>query len=101
MTSPPEITTKLIGSAEEMERLFRDNSFDEKLKTCDPLRFPEPQDIYHETFCCKRELVRYINTGGVEIALITYQTDSLGNASRNQRLIRNLLIGETLCVRHF
>ena len=87
-----------LVSAEQLAQLFLQHGFDEKLERCKKLSSTEPQSAYHETFCCTRELVRYIDSANEEIAVVVFQTDSHGDKSRNQRIIRRLLIGSDLYV---
>jgi hypothetical protein len=77
-----------------MVRLYQEHGFDQKLTACTPHSVREPQSEYHELFCCKRELVRYFDSAGVEIAVIVYQTDSHGDSSKNSRIITQLRVGK-------
>lgn len=79
-----------------MELLYQQHRFDEITKQCDKFRYPEPQGLMHETFCCKKEVVRYVDRDTrEEVAVITYQTDAQ-DASKNRRVIRKLKVANDI-----
>ncbi len=91
MTEPPKLRYHRL-SAQEMELLYQQNDFDGTLAVCSKLSFPEPQGQLHETFCCKKEIIRYIDSDDEERALIILQTDA-HDSSKNRRILRRLRVG--------
>jgi len=63
-----------VVPAEEMERLYREHNFEHKLSSCSKIPVDVAENPYHETFCCKKEIFRYIDSNHDEIALITMYT---------------------------
>lgn len=73
-----------------MERLFGEHKFEQKLPSCTTVPIPVPHDPYHETFCCKKEISRYIDENDEEIAIIAVYTRKDLSV---QRVISKLRIG--------
>jgi hypothetical protein len=71
---PPQLKFHYV-SADELEALYRQHGFEEKLRSCSQSLFRIEQDAMHETFCCKKRAIIYTDAAnGDEVAIIIEQT---------------------------
>jgi hypothetical protein len=93
MTEPPNLNHHIVP-ADEMDKLYRENKFDEKLLLCqrEPVEQQKTQAVLmHETFCCRKVISRFIDpTSKDEIALIA---EYIKLDQSKSRVISRLRIG--------
>ena len=73
-----------ITSAAEMETLYQQHDFDHQLASCHREaveREKTETELMHEIFCCKKEIFRFMDANGDEVALTTIYTKK--NGSKN------------------
>ena len=73
-----------------MGRLFVESDFEQKLSSCRKEPVKTSRDQYHETFCCKKEIVKYFDSNDDELAILTIYTRKDMSI---QRVISRLRIG--------
>jgi hypothetical protein len=75
-----------------MQILFVQHKFEEKFPLCRTARNPETQGYWHDSLCCKKELIRYFDsTTDDEVALIVEYT-YVDPAKGVRRIIHRLRI---------
>jgi hypothetical protein len=94
MTLPPESELKHhICKADKLQQLFDQNGFEEKLSKCRQVRVPITQDVWHESLCCKKEIIQFLDPEtGDEVACVIEQV-YVDKQKGQRRIIRRIRVG--------
>ncbi len=78
-----------------MTRLVRENRIEERMAEAAQQRIRQPQDPYHEQFCCRKELVLCTDNSGDEFAQVIEQVHA-DETKGTTRTFTQIRIGDTV-----
>jgi hypothetical protein len=94
MTQPPELTHQVVSS-EEMRKLAREHGIESQIADLTPQKTRQPQSEDHEAFCCKKDLLLFVDGNDDELAIIIEQIYS--DKSRDiTRTFTQIRVGSTV-----